>query len=375
MEHNKQLIMDISFFNTYISPKAYKKVKEVLDSTFLSEGDVVKEFESELHKKLGFINPVTVNSCTSALHLALILAGVKEGDEIILPTQTFIATGMVILMQKAKPVFADIQYETGNICPESIKKKITKKTKAIIAVHWGGYPCDMDEINEIARQYNIKVIEDAAHALGAVYKNRPIGSISDFTCFSFQAIKHLTTADGGAICCKNHEDYVRAKRLRWFGIDRFNSKPSILGEREYDVSEIGYKYHLNNFSAALGIANLNDINQILERRIQIAEIYNSELKNCKGIQLLDYMNDRKSAWWLYTFLVDNRINFITKLKEKNIPASVVHLRIDKNSVFGGVRNDLVFQEKFNQNQISIPVHSDLSDEQVELILKTIKEGW
>lgn len=367
--------MSISFFNTHINPEAFNKVKAVLDSTFLSEGDVVKDFEVELHNQLRLINPVTVNSCTSALHLALILAGVKEGDEVILPAQTFIATGLVILMQKAKPVFADIQFDTGNIDPNSVKEKITSKTKAVIVVHWGGYPCDMDEINEIARQQNIKVIEDAAHAIGAVYKNKPIGSISDFTCFSFQAIKHLTTADGGAICCKNDEDYLRAKRLRWFGIDRLNSTPSILGEREYNVSEIGYKYHMNNFSAALGIANLSDIDKILERRLQFSDIYRKELKNIKGIQLLNYQNDRKSAWWLFTLLVDNRINFITKLKEKNIPASVVHLRIDSNTVFKGIRKDLVNQNKFNNLQVSLPVHSGLKEEDMNHIINTIKHGW
>ena len=361
----------MEFFNTHISKTAFDTVKEVLQSTFLSEGDIVHKFELELTTNLGLINPVAVNSCTSALHLALILAGVGEGDEVILPAQTFIATGMVILMQKAKPVFADIQYNTGNVDPNSIRAKITSKTKAIIVVHWGGYPCDLDEINEIAGQFNLKVIEDAAHAIGAVYKNKPVGSISDFTCFSFQAIKHLTTGDGGAICCKNDDDYLRAKRLRWFGIDRVNSKPSILGEREYDVAEVGYKYHLNNFAAALGIANLSDFNLILQRRIEIAEIYNSELENIDGIKLLNHKKDRKSAWWLYTLLVDNRLGFIKKLKEKDIPASVVHLRIDKNSVFGGEGINLYEQERFNEKQVSIPVHSDLTNEQVLLICKTI----
>ena len=367
--------MNITFFNTYINSGAYTKVKEVLDSTFLSEGEVVKEFEAELHNKLGLINPVAVNSGTSALHLALILAGVKEGDEVILPAQTFIATGLVILMQKAKPVFADIQYNTGNIDPNSIREKITSKTKAIIVVHWGGYPCDMDEINEIAKQNNIKVIEDAAHALGAVYKNILVGSISDFTCFSFQAIKHLTTGDGGALCCLNYTDYERAMRIRWFGIDRKNSKPSILGEREYDINELGYKYHLNNYSAALGLANIGDIDTILKRRRQIATIYKNELKNIEGLQLFNYKPDRESAYWLFTLLVEKREDFIRKLQSRGVPSSVVHLRIDKNSVFGGIRKELVSQEKFNNKQISIPVHSDLTDKHVELIIDTIKEGW
>ena len=191
--------MNIPIFNTYIHPSASEKISEVLSSTFISEGEIVKEFEAELCKKLLLKNIVTVNSGTSALHLSLDLSGISEGDEVICPAQTFVASALVILQQKAIPVFADIDYETGNISVESIKKKITNKTKAIIPVHWGGYPCDMDEINLVAKQNNLIVIEDAAHALGATYKSQAIGALSDYTCFSFQAIKHLTTGDGGAI--------------------------------------------------------------------------------------------------------------------------------------------------------------------------------
>src|SRR5262249_43887055 len=158
-------------------------------------------FEQELATTLGLIRPVAVNSGTSALHLALEVAGVGSGDEVILPAQTFVASGLSILMCDAAPVFADIQPFTGNIDPGSVRAKITARTKAIMPVHWGGYPCDMDEINAIARGHDLAVIEDAAHALGAIYKGRPVGALSRFTAFSFQAIKHLTTGDGGALCC------------------------------------------------------------------------------------------------------------------------------------------------------------------------------
>lgn len=170
----------MDFFHTHISERAIELADKVLRSTFISEGEFVKQFEGELSQRLGFINPVAVNSGTSALHLALAVAGVGKGHEVILPAQTFVATGLAVLMQGAIPVFADIQYETGNIEPTSIREKITKKTKAIVPVHWGGYPCDMDAINSIAEEHGLTVIEDAAHALGAIYKGRPIGSISHF---------------------------------------------------------------------------------------------------------------------------------------------------------------------------------------------------
>ena len=365
----------MDFFTTHISKRAKDNINKVLETTFVSAGKIAEQFEIALSEKLGLVNPVTVNSGTSALHLALVVAVIKEGDEVILSPQTFIASGLSILMIGAKPVFADIQYETGNIDPESIKEKITDKTKAIMPVHWGGYPCDMDEINQIAKEHNLIVIEDAAHALGATYKGKPIGSISDFTCFSFQAIKHLTTGDGGALCCLNEKHYKEAKNKRWFGIDRDNSKSSILGEREYDIKELGFKYHMNDLAAALGLANLEDINMVLKRRREIAKIYREELKNVPRLQLLNYKNDRGSAYWLFTILVENRIDFIKKLKQMGIPASVVHLRIDKNSIFGGITPGLINQEKFNEKQVSIPVHSDLSDDDIDFVIKTINEGW
>ena len=244
---------EITFFHTLVSPRAVQLVTQVLESGWLSEGRIVQQFEAALAARLGLCRPVAVNSGTAALHLALALTGVGPGDEVILPAQTFVATGLVILMQGAKPVFADINPLTGNISPTSIAEKITEHTKAIMPVHWGGYPCDLDEINAIADRYDLAVIEDAAHALGATYKGHPIGAISRFTAFSFQAIKHLTTGDGGALCCTDETDSRASVVRRWFGIDRATSQPSILGEREYDITDIGYKYHMNDVAAALGL--------------------------------------------------------------------------------------------------------------------------
>lgn len=365
----------MNFFHTHIAQKSFKLVEEVLQSTFVSEGEVVKEFEQELFKKLGLINPVAVNSGTSALHLALALADVGPGNEVILPAQTFVATGLAVLMQGARPIFADIQYETGNIDPASIEEKITDKTRAIMPVHWAGYPCDMDEINQIAKEYDLVVIEDAAHALGATYKGEPIGSISDFTAFSFQAIKHLTTGDGGALCCLNKADYNSARKQRWFGIDRINSKPSILGEREFDISQVGYKYHMNNVAAAIGLGNLEDFPEQLKRRREIASTYRNELKNVPGLQLLNYKDDRESAYWLFTILVERRLGFIMKLKEHGVPTSVVHQGIDRFSVFGDSHRDLESQIRFNKHQIAIPIHTGLTDDEIEQVLGAVKAGW
>lgn len=367
--------MIIQVFNTFVDEKAIQYVESVLKTTYLSEGKLVHEFELQLAAELGWNYPVAVNSGTSALHLALVLAGVGPGDEVICPAQTFVASALVIMQELATPVFADIQYANGNIDPEAISEKITEKTKAIMVVHWGGYPCDMDEIHTIAARHNLVVIEDAAHAPGATYKGRPVGTISDFTCFSFQAIKHITTGDGGAVCCKKESDARNGFTRRWFGIDRLNSIPSILGERSYDIADIGYKYHLNDYAAALGLANLRGFKERMARRRSIASCYRNQLGKVSGIRLFDDAPDRESAYWLFGMHAERRIDFIRALQDRGVTASVVHQRIDRNSVFGGLRHDLVNQARFDETQIHIPLHDGLTEENVTHIISSIEKGW
>jgi perosamine synthetase len=370
---NRENGMDL--FHTHISERSIELATQALRSTFVSEGKLVREFEATLSAQLGLVRPTAVNSGTSALHLALDVAGVGPGDEVILPAQTFIATGLVILQQRARPVFADIDPMTGNLDPASFRRKITPRTRAVMPVHWAGYPCEMDEINAIAREHRIAVIEDAAHALGATYRGKPIGAVSRFTAFSFQAIKHLTTGDGGALCCLDEKDARLAFKRRWFGIDRANDKPDILGERVYNLDHVGYKYHMNDLAAAVGLGNLHDFPRRLERRRAIAARYRRDLAGTPGLTLLREDPDRESAYWLFTVRVERREDFIRKLAGQGIPASVVHLRIDRNSVFGGIREDLAGQAAFNAEQVAIPVHEGLTDDEVNSIVRSIHQGW
>lgn len=365
----------MDFFHTHISRRAIELAAETLSSGRISAGKMAADFEEALRRYLGVPNPVTVNSGTSALHLSLAVCGIGPGDEVILPPQTFVATGLVILMQRATPVFADIDPQTGNIDPASIAQKITERTRAIIPVHWGGYPCDMDEINALARQHNLIVIEDAAHALGATYKGRPVGSLSRFTAFSFQAIKHLTTGDGGMICCLNDDDAHLLRKARWFGIDRDADLPNLLGERQYNLKTVGFKYHLNDLAAAVGLGNLEDFPARLARRRAIGDYYRSNLAGVPGLTLLRHDPDRTHAYWIFTVLVERRENFVRKLAEHGIPASVVHQRIDRNQVFGGVRRNLSGQAEFDERQIAIPLHEKLSDEDIDQVVSVIRSGW
>ncbi|SHJ59287.1 perosamine synthetase [Hymenobacter daecheongensis DSM 21074] len=365
----------IAMFTTFVHPEAAQRVQAVLQSTFLSEGKLVKEFEARLSAELGMVHPAALNSGTSALHLALEVAGIGPGDEVILAPQTFIASAIVVVQVGATPVFADIQYETGNLDPADIEHRITARTKAIMAVHWGGYPCDLDEIHAIARRHGLFVIEDAAHAPGATYKGRAIGSISDFTCFSFQAIKHLTTGDGGALCALDPERARQVFRRRWFGIDRANSPISEIGEREYDLTDVGYKYHLSDYAAALGLANMEGFQERMSRRRALVRQYQTGLAGVPGLQLLRHQPDRESAHWLFGMHVENRLDFIRALKARGVAASVVHDGIDHNTLFGGKRPELVQQRRFDETQIHTPLHDDLSAEQVSYIIEVITQGW
>jgi perosamine synthetase len=324
---------------------------------------------------VGAPHAVAVNSCTSALHLALAIAGVGPRDEVITTAQTFAATAHVVLAQGATPVFADVQYGTGNIDPSDIERRVTPRTKAVLPVHWAGYPCDMDEIQAIAARHGLAVIEDAAHALGASYRSRPIGSLSRFTCFSFQAIKHFTPGDGGMLCVPDEPDYWAAARRRWFGIDRVHRKPALLGEPEWNITEIGYKYHMNDLAAAMGLGNLEDLDLILTRRAEIAARYRRELGGVPGVTLLESRPDRQSANWLFTIHVERRDDFVRMMQSKEIEVSVVHLRIDRNDIFGGERKDLPALARFTESCISIPVHCALSDDDVGRIVDAVKGGW
>ena len=362
-------------FRPYVSERAIARVAEVLRSGWIGEGPMVKAFEVKFSEVIGTPYPVALNSCTSALHLALAMAGVGPGDEVITTAQTMMATSHAILMQHARPVFADVQYMTGNIDPSDLEHRITEKTKAISVVHWGGHPCDLDEIHAIASRHGLSVIEDAAHALGASYKGRPIGSISPYTCFSFQAIKHVTTGDGGMLCLTDEAKYHEARRRRWYGIDRMQRKPSILGEPEWNVTEVGYKYHMNDIAAALGLEHLYEFLDILARRRQIATRYREALASIPGVTLLENKEDRDQAYWLFTMHVSQRENFCRMMKSKGVDVSVVHLRIDHNTIFGGLRDDLPTLERFTETHVSIPIHNGLTDDDVEYVIHCIQEGW
>ena len=363
----------ISNFKVFIPESIKEPLLKTLFSGFIGQGQKVDEFEIEFSKKFDINNVVSLNSGTSALRLALALIGVGPGDEIITTPYTMVATNTVILEQYAKPVFADIKYETINIDSSDIEHRINNKTKAIICVHWGGYPCDMEEIHKIALDYDISVIEDAAHALGARYKKKTIGTISDYTAFSFQAIKHLTTGDGGMLSVKNNNKFNEAKRRRWFGIDRVNRKNTLKEDPIDDIKEVGYKYHMNDIAATIGLEQLKYFDMTFERRAEIANLYREELRDVVGITLLENKKDRVNANWMFAVHINNRNKFIKYMQSKRIGVTVHNWRNDRYSIFGGLRKDLPNLERVNESLINLPLHSGLSDDDISYIMSEIKK--
>jgi len=358
----------------YISEEAIEEVADTLRSRWIGQGPKVEKFEGIFKEKFSKEHsPIAVGSGTDALHLSYILAGIEEGDEVISPVFTCTATNIPLLYQRAKIVFADVQPNTLNVDPNHIKELVSDKTKAIVCVHYGGLPCDMNEIRTIADEYNIPVIEDAAQALGATYNGKTIGSISEFTAFSFQAIKHITTGDGGMVTLKDNSLEEKAKRIRWFGIDRSAKQ---LGKWENDIKEVGYKYQMTDVGAAIALASMKHFDEILDFRKKLLQEYIERLKDVDGIEVIgaDY-KDREHAAWICTVLVDGRVDLMKKLRENKIESNQMHYRNDRYSILGGRRKDLPNMDALEDKYLVLPLHPKMKLEDVAKVCDVIKSGW
>lgn len=361
-------------FHPYVSKNSFKNVKKVLSGRWIGQGPLVDKFENKFKSMFAKNNHcLATGSGTDSLHLSYILAGLKKGDEVIAPLFTCTATNIPFLYMGVKIKFADIDPETMNISIESVKKLISKKTKAIVCMHYGGLPCDLDELLKISKKFKIPLIEDAAHALGATFNNSPIGNISDFTMFSFQAIKHITTADGGMLCIKNKQLINKAKRIRWFGIDRDKKQKATW---ENDIYEIGYKYQMTDLGASVGLEGLKDFKKILSHRKKIFNIYLDKLKNNKNIFCVNKDDKKRThAAWLFTIISRKKDLIQKKLREKRIESNQVHFRNDKYSIF----KEFVKGKKYpnmdyvENKYLAIPVHHKVSTEKAKYIANLINK--
>lgn len=344
-------------------------IEKILYSGYIAEGEAVYQFEKEFGEYIGNPNVLVVNSGTAALHIALLLLNVGRGDEVISTAMTAEPTNTTIAITGARIVWADVDEKTGLLDPKSVREKITPRTKAIMLVHYAGMVCDMDEFNKISEEYNIPIIEDTAHALGSKYNGRIIGSNSRFTCYSFQAIKQMTTVDGGAIAFRDAADVDFARKLRWFGLDKKVSR------LENDIKRAGYKYGMNNVTATIGSVQLKDTPEVIARHISNGRYYDEQLKGISGISLVPYYNNTEPSYWLYTMKVERREDFIKMMEAHGVVASPLHHRSDTHSVFAQSKCALPALDRFYEKFVHIPCGWWVSDEDREMIVSAIKKGW
>ena len=367
---------NIVMFYPHVSKLAKKSVMEVLDTRWIGQGPKVKIFEESFSNKFASKLPaIAVGSGTDALHLSYILAGLKSGDEVIAPVFTCTATNIPFLYMGIKILFADIDPDTMNIDINHVAQLMNKNVKAIICVHYGGLPCDMDELQNIADKWSIPIIEDAAHAVGAKYKGSNIGSISDFTMFSFQAIKHITTGDGGMLIVKNKELIDQAERVRWFGIDRNDKQAGIW---ENDITEIGYKYQMTDIAAAMGIASLQEFDAVSSLRKRLFKVYSDELAGYDRVKIIgNDFDDREHAAWLFTIIVDNRYKLQEKLRDNKIESNQVHFRNDRYSIFKDFTDGKNFpnMDQIEDKYLVLPLHTMMNENDVRRVCSIIKSGW
>lgn len=374
----------LPFSSPLISKDEISEVADTLRSGWLTTGPKVKGFEEEFARYIGSKHAIAVNSCTGALHLALVAAGIGTGDEVITTPYTFIATANVILHVGAKPVFVDIRPDIFNIDVEKIEAAITPKTKAIMPVHYAGQPCEMDEILEIARRHRLLVIEDAAHAIAAEYKGRKVGTIGDVTCFSFYATKNLVTGEGGMVTTNDGGVAEKIKILSLHGMSKDAWKRyTAAGSWYYEVIYPGYKYNMTDIQASLGLHQLKKLAKFQKRREDIAEAYNEAFAGLDAIEMPFVKPDVKHAWHLYVIkivperLKINREQFIEALKEENIGTSVhfipVHLHPYYRETFGFKEGDFPVAEKAYERVISLPLYPKMSDEDVECVIVAVRK--
>ena len=360
----------------------------------------MENFEENLKQYFRHDKLISLNSATSAEHLALHLLkkpnkfllgidgygqyestwpGIENGDEVLTTPLTCTATNWPILANNFNIKWVDIDPKTLNMDLDDLARKITPKTKVIFIVHWGGYPIDLDKLKQIQNQsyrlYGFKpaIIEDCAHAMGSKYKNKYIGTHGNICTFSLQAIKHITSGDGGLLFLPHDDLYKRAKLLRWYGIDRDGNRKDF--RCESDISEWGFKFHMNDINASIGNENFKHVDEITGKHKDNAKFYDKELKNVNGIELLERNKDMESSFWIYSILVEDRDNFQRYMSEKGIATSQVHERNDIHSCVREYKSILPNLDSTIKKVSSIPVGWWVSKEDREYIVDCIKKGW
>lgn len=372
------------FHRPFITEEEINEMVDTLQSGWLSMGPKTIRFEEEFNKYIGSKRSIAVSSWTAAGHLALEAFGIQRDDEVIVPTMTFPATAEIVCYFGAKPVIVDVEEDTLNISLKEIEKALTPKTKAIIPVHYGGQPCDMDEIMELAKQHNLKVLEDAAHSLPAYYKGRKIGTIADVTCFSFYATKTLSTGEGGMICTNDEEIADRCAIMRLHGINRDAWKRySESGSWYYEVVAPGFKYNFTDLQASLGLPQLKKVDDMWNSRKYIASRYTDAFKDLDTITLHTIKPDRESSWHLYPVRLNlevlnvGRAQIIEELKQNNVGVGVhfmpVHQHLFYSETFKLDDKNYPVASSVFPRLLSLPIYPGMTDKNVDKVINVFTD--
>jgi len=372
--------MQIPFHKTHTTDEEINAATEAMRSGWLTMGPKTVAFEKEFKAYIGSDEAVSVNSATAALHLALKAVGLKRDDEVIVPTNTFIATAEVVTYFDAAPVLCDIEEDTHNIDVSKIEALITSKTKAIIPVHFAGQPCDMDEIYTIAKKHDLKIIEDAAHAIPSSYKGVKVGNLagSNITCFSFYATKTLSTGEGG-MATTNSAEYAKNMRInRLHGIsrdawDRYTTK----GAWYYEIVDNGCKYNTTDINASIGIVQLKKQDELRQKRDNIAQKYNAAFRENSNITIPFVKDDRETSWHLYVIKIANRDEVIEELKGRGVGCSVHFIPIHKHPYYKErykyVNEGYPVANRVFERSLSLPIYPDMSDEEIEYVIEQVND--
>jgi len=365
----------IPLFRPVVREEAVKAVGQVLRSGWLGTGPRTREFEEAFAAHAGAPRCVATSSCTAALQLALRVLDLPPGAEVVTTPLTFVASNQVILQEGLRPVFADVDPTTGNLDPASVSERLGGRAGAILLVHYGGYPCDLKTLYRLGREHGVPVVEDCAHACGASYQGRRIGSHGELHAFSFHAVKNLPAGDGGALTVRSEQLGARLRRLRWFGIsaDTFERGEGRGYRWDYDVSEVGLKCAMNDVQAAIALAQLAFLDVDNARRGEIAARYRAGLERVPGIELLRSEPDRTSSNHLFCVLAGRRNELVDRLTERGVDVGVHYRPSYCYSMFPG--EPLPGVEAFWRRAISLPMHVALTDEQVDEVVAIVREGW